>query len=126
MRVHLYNPVTDTHYSNGGFISKTSEAPFDSGVWVDGDAPDGAQPYMEVTPEMVTAQIKTMVAGISPAVLMRYSGETALIGQFLEAGNVLGASALLSALHQAMSDASDADALVAIQPIMDYLGNMSG
>jgi hypothetical protein len=125
MRVHLYNPNTDTHYANGGFISKNSDTPFVGGVWIDGPAPDGALPYVEITPEAVTADIKGMVAGISPTVLMRYPGEAALIGQFLEAGNVAGATALLTALHQAMNDASDADALTAIQPIMDYLANTS-
>jgi len=42
---HLYDPSTDTHYTNGGFISEDAPTPVDGWQWVEGYAPNGSPVY---------------------------------------------------------------------------------
>lgn len=46
---HLYDPATETHYINGGFIDPESQVPEDGFQWVEGQAPEGAVPYYRLT-----------------------------------------------------------------------------
>lgn len=69
-----------------------------------------------------TQAIKDLVATMPPAVLIRYAGDAALIGQFLNEGNLMGAGGLLQALGGKMTAANDTEALTAAAPIFALLG----
>jgi hypothetical protein len=42
---HLYDPNTDTHYTNGGYIPDDVSTPVEGWQWRQGYAPEGSQPY---------------------------------------------------------------------------------
>ena len=44
---HLYDPATETHYADGGFIAENAPVPLSGAVWVEGSAPEDALPYRE-------------------------------------------------------------------------------
>ena len=73
-------------------------------------------------PTSAVEQIKTLVAIMPPPVLIRYAGDAALIGQFLNEGNLMGAAGLLQALGGKMTAANDTEALAAAAPIFALLG----
>ena len=61
---HLYDPATGTHYRNGGFISPDAglEAYPPGFEWVEGRAPEGAQPYRELA--LIDRLFAVNVAGL--------------------------------------------------------------
>lgn len=73
---------------------------------------------VESPPTPVTEQIKALVTAMPPAVLIRYAGDAALIGQFLNEGNLMGAAGLLQVLAAKMAAANDTEALAAAQPVL--------
>lgn len=75
-----------------------------------------------IDPLNIIPAIKDLVAAMNPAVLIRYSGDVALIGQFLNEGNLMGAARLLQALGGKMTAANDTEALTAAAPIFALLG----
>lgn len=120
---HLYDPTTDTHYSNGGY---TTAIDLPSGLQlIEGNPPEGAIQYIDSTSATaVSKTIKEKVAQIAineSAVLLRYSGEIGLINDFLNEANLPGAVGLLKGLVEIMGNASDTAALNASQPVLDYL-----
>lgn len=125
MYKHLFNPATGTHYRNGGNFDLSHPTPSAGLVWVDGPAPEGSLSYVDQTdPTYVAKTIKDMVAQIAMTdskVLLRYPGEIGLVNDFLNEGNLLGATGLLLGLIEIMSEASDDEALQTAQPVIDYL-----
>lgn len=125
MYYHLFDPATQTHYTNGGYISPNSETPVQGFQWVEGKPPEGAVEYIDPTSATVISKtIKDKVAQIAiadSAVLLRYSGEIGLINDFLNEANLPGAIGLLKGLVEIMGNASDTSALNASQPVLDYL-----
>ncbi len=59
--VHLYDPTTQIHYANGGFIAANHPVPADGFEWVPGKAPQGSPTYEPLT---VQAQVTAIVEGL--------------------------------------------------------------
>lgn len=63
--------------------------------------------------------IKDMVGQMDPVVLLRYPGDTSLIGLFLNEGNLPGAAGLLTALAAKIQTDGDTEAMAALQPVLE-------
>ena len=108
----------DGRYSSLGYYDATPQwEPEQGGQWVEGE-PSGSA-WQQVSP---TQAIKNVVAAMPPAVLLRYSGDASLIGQFLNEGNLTGAGDLLVELHAKIVAANDTEVLTAIAPVLSLLG----
>lgn len=68
---HLYDPVTDTHYTNGGFIPVDTEVPTVGFQWLEGRPPAGTavfqvKPLAEKLREIFDAQTVALKVQFAP------------------------------------------------------------
>lgn len=118
---HLYDPNTDTHYTNGGYIPEDAATPVDGWQWRQGYAPDGSGIYEEATPGSISTNIKDMVSKLDEGLVFKYAGQIAAIGIYLNENNLTGAMKLLLLLLSNIDAAGDTETKEAAQPIVDYL-----
>lgn len=125
IRRHLYDPNTDTHYLNGGYLAEDAEMPLPGGKWVAGLPPAGATIWEPVTPQMIQGQINDLVENIAPAVQLRYAGEMALISTYMDKNNMPQAVNLLLTLVGEMQSNNDTEGQQAVAPVINYLTQLN-
>lgn len=70
---HLYDPASDTHYQNGGYVDQGSETPAEGLTWVVGYPPDGSLPWQP--PASLSKRIEAIFLQIGGGVLATPSPE---------------------------------------------------
>lgn len=71
---------------------------------------------------LITKTIIDTVAQIDIDIISRYPALIGLISQYLEKGNLVGATGLLGKLIEQIVAANDTEALAAAQPVIELLG----
>lgn len=117
---HLYNPTTDTHYTNS---TRTSNRPTpdESLVWVKGAAPEGSGHYQHSpqTPLEAAMAAHAIVMGLSVESRASHHGVITGIEAAIQRGDSELAQYLLGTITPITT--AETDALAQIQGVFDAL-----
>lgn len=92
---HLYNPIDDIHYTNGGYIHPSHPLPEENWQWLAGPAPQGAELY---NPPSLAQQVDALVKTLSlPVQALQYSILSSLIQATL-AGDIAVAQTMIHSI----------------------------
>ena len=99
--VHLYDPVNQVHYDNGGFIPIDSSVPVEGWQWVLDKAPEGSKPYNVKTKAEQLDEVYNSQPAIKRA---QYAPLKAAVNLLLEQGDVEAVKVIIEATDVPQED----------------------
>lgn len=112
---HYYNPKTDTHYSNGGFVDADAVLPSPDLEWREGRPPEDAPAWEKPNP---VRDLMRKVSELPPALQLAFGGSIGAIRPYIEDDNFEKAIPLLVELEKQINAGNNEDAKAVIGGIM--------
>lgn len=110
---HLYDPSTDTHYTNGGYLDESAATPVDGWQWLEGYAPEGSAAY---EPESKQDIAKRLVNDLPALMRAKYYSHVVLIRDAINNDDWEVVPHLLGAITTETQE--EADAFAQIQQVL--------